>query len=172
MKQLKRGREPQTKSAPPFDDTEFRRRGLRPGPFERPWKEQVGYELQYRSAGKPRLTAKGRLMARNRERARIKRCLHDKRLHACRTETDEHVTGFVVVCATCGMMRRPSTMWRGLWLSWEKIRTSAACIKSFPPGARFTVLWTGTREQDAIGVLDATIEAMHAGDGHTSPCLG
>jgi hypothetical protein len=87
---------------------------------------------------------------------------HDKRIHACRTETDEHVTKFVVVCASCGMMRRPSTQWRGLWLDWEKLRTSVACIKSFPPGARFTVMWTGASEKDAIATCDASIEAYHA----------
>jgi hypothetical protein len=92
----------------------------------------------------------------------MKRCYHNKRIHACRTETDERVTGFIVVCAACGMMRRSSSRWRNLWLSWEKVRTNAACIKSFPLGARFTVLLTGASEREAIATCDAAIDALCA----------
>jgi hypothetical protein len=92
----------------------------------------------------------------------MKRCYHDKRVHACRTETDEFVTGFTLVCANCGMMRRPSTQWRGLWLDWERIKLSPKPLDSFPAGARFTVLWTGVSEKEAIGVLDAAIDASCA----------
>jgi hypothetical protein len=90
----------------------------------------------------------------------LKRCYHDKRIHACRTETDECVTGFIIVCAACGMMRRSSMQWCGLWLDWEKIRTTMACIKSFPLGARFTVLWSGASDKEATAVCDAAIEAL------------
>lgn len=85
-------------------------------------------------------------------RLKRQRCEHAKR-YACRVETDERVTAFVIVCASCGWTRSHSHHFLGLWCDWKR-----QTREKYPRGARFTIL-VGPASEDAR-LTKAAVEAI------------